>query len=102
MENLELKLGEKSVPERIELEHIKSHGNSELTSEPLNGLILVEQLKLVIVHIQVVRRSFFGDRAFTAVACDELSALAEGVDCKAAVVVAQAAVCHLNLVDKAL
>ena len=102
MENLELKLGEKSVPERIELKHIKSHRNSELASEPLNGLILVEQLKLVVIHIQVVRRSFFGDRAFATVACDALSALAERVDCKAAVVVAQAAVCYLNLVDKAL
>ena len=98
--DLELQLREEAVPERVKLEHIQSHRNSQLAAESLNGAVGLEQTELVLVHIHARSRGLSRDRSLAAVARDELSSAAEGVDRQAAVVVAQTAVRHLDLVNE--
>ena len=53
MVHLKFQLCKEAVPERIQLVHIQSHGNAELTAQPLHRLIAVDQLQFVFVYIQL-------------------------------------------------
>ena len=59
-----------------------------------------DQAELIFIHIHARCGRFFRDRAFTAVARNELSSAAEGVDRETAVVVAESAVRDLDFMHE--
>ena len=91
VEHPKAQLGEEGVPEGVQLEHVQAHGDADGAPGAGAGLVGVQKLPLVVVHVVLGGGALLFQGLVAAVARDVPGAVREGVHRQAAVVFAAVA-----------